>query len=218
MDVAEEVHAPDLRRRVREAELGERDPELRGPAEGVALRRHVPDRVPALVPAAVVVAGDQVALHAEEVHTKLEARAMVVVRIDVHLEEVRLRNGVTPAELGTDARRLRVEHPRCDVDGVAVVRHPDLRPLGRRIAVPRRLLDESGDRRRRRPGRVVQPPVNARRAASGADGHEHRDRAAVRVAQDPGVGGERRRRRSGAGPWAGGRLCRLLEDERGGGE
>ncbi len=87
LDDAFDVETPNLLRRGRKAKLRQRDAELRHPPLLVDSRRHIPHSIPRVVLVRII---EQilVSLHPGRVHTKLERRSPVVVRVDAHDQPV----------------------------------------------------------------------------------------------------------------------------------
>ena len=127
-----------------EAKLRQRDLELRPPPLGIAGHRNVPHRVPAVVLVVVVVV-IAVELHADRVDGKGIGGPPVVVRVDVDAHPIGSGPHVAARQEGLDSRRVRIEGPDGDVDGLVVVGDPCFRALGRRGALGRLPLDEVPD-------------------------------------------------------------------------
>jgi hypothetical protein len=91
LDPTLEAHAPHLLSRRREAELGEGDAQLDGPAARVDGRRCLPDRIPGSVLEIAVAPDEDVLSHAGRVHDELERRPMIVIAVQPQPEFVAVR-------------------------------------------------------------------------------------------------------------------------------
>ena len=163
IDVAPNRETKDVAGLVRIAELRQRKPELRCPAERVDLGRDLPHAVPGVVFLLIVPVHRVVTLHPARVHRELEAGAAVVVGVDHDLDLVTADAGVAAGEEPLDAVRMRVERSDKHVEIVLVV--GDL-GLGReaRIRILTRLeLPEVLDDRRLVPYLVIVFAVDHRR-------------------------------------------------------
>src|SRR6266550_3879631 len=98
IDVAPNPKAKDVAGLVRIAELRQRKPELRCPAERVDLGRDLPHAVPGVVFLLIVPVHRVVTLHPARVHRELEAGAAVVVGVDHDLDLVTADAGVAAGE------------------------------------------------------------------------------------------------------------------------
>ncbi len=163
LDDALDVETPRLFRRLREAKLRERDPELRHPTLIIDAGGHVPDGVPGVVLVGVVVAVG-VSFHACRVHTELERRAAVVIGIDRDDDPVGCRALVATCQLADDLVRLAVVGADPHVERAVVVKHPGPGALRRRLSLLRVTLYEAQDGLGQRPDGLVEPPVDLRRS------------------------------------------------------
>ena len=146
-DPAAHVEAPDLRRALVEAQLRERDPQLRGPAPLVHRRLCLPDRVERVVVVEVVVAGVVVVqARAAGGHAEGRSRAPVEIGVERHQEVLGLLDVVAAAERRLDRRARR--HSRADIQRAVVVDEAHVQAVGGRGALDRLLLREPGERRR----------------------------------------------------------------------
>src|SRR5262249_23734739 len=125
--VSPDSKAERVARRMRVAELGQRDPEFSSPAERIDPRRDLPDGVPGLVLLLSVTVDGVVALHAGGVHRELKAGAAVVVGVDRDLDLVTADAGITACEELLYAVRMRVEGAHEHGEGACVVSEPSLR-------------------------------------------------------------------------------------------
>ena len=184
--VAEEIHAPGRGLGVRLAglprppsrpagvvvQLGQRDPELRRPAERVAGHRDVPHRVPAHIGFDVVVVVD-VELHARGVDHEVEGGAAVVVAVEHHVQIVRTGPHVAARERRHDAVGVLVRAQRHVYGGVRE-QHARFGAVGRGAPVERVVLREVGGNGSGGPGGVVEPAVDRGRGdAGGPYGAQH---------------------------------------------
>jgi hypothetical protein len=194
-----DVEAPDLAVAAREAQLRERDAHLRRPAVAVHGDLRVPDAVPRVVFGRVVVDG-RVAERTGGGHLEPRAGQVIVVRIEIDDDVVGIETGCVAArQASPDLRRLRIEHPRPDIECLVVVHHADLCPLGRRLPFLRVGLGEAGRRRRLAPRGLVEAAVehDRRRAAHGPDGGH---RPAGRRRLRPGHRGQEQQETRHGGP------------------
>ena len=169
-----DVEAPALRSRVGRIPQGaERDRELRGPAFGPALRAHRPHRAPIGVEGAGLVGDERVELRpvrvggedhgvaavaegVEEDGHRVVARELVAVVVAAGLQDL-----VALPHPRHDARRLRIPGQHRDVEVAVVVQHPHLRGLGGRRSLLGLALAQPRERRRLRPGGLVETAVDA---------------------------------------------------------
>ena len=159
LDVALGVDAPGLAFGRPEAELGERDTELGRPPLVVEGHGRGPDPVPgAVVPG--VVEDRRVTLHVARAHLEHDAGQVIVSRVQVDPDPVRVGRPVPARQTAHNALRLAVPHPGADVECLVVVGDAQLRGLGGRLALVRVPLAKVHGGRRRAPGRIVQPPVD----------------------------------------------------------
>ena len=91
---------------------------------------------------------------------------MVVMRVEVEREAVRLAFLIAPRELARDARRFAVAKPRADVQRAVVVRHAQFGLLADRFALLGITLDERGRRRCAQPRLIVEAAVDDDRPGS----------------------------------------------------
>ena len=161
VDEAGDVDAPGLLRGFLEAQLRERDPQLRRPACVVVRDPGAPHRVPRIVPE-VVIGEHAVSLHTGGADRELHAGAVIVARIQVERDAVGVGPLIASGQSLRDRGRLRVEHPRAHVERVVVVEEADLGALRRRLAFIRIALPEVVRRRRLRPYLIVQASVDRR--------------------------------------------------------
>ena len=181
-DAPFELKPPRLYGGAAEAELRERDTQLRHPARVRHGRRRLPDRVPALVclppafddrsaggdgPAAAPAAGERlVATHAGGVHAEAVRREVVVVAVQRHDEPVGVvHQGVAAHEAPRNSAA--VVEPRADVERLGIVDDVHLGALACRLSLVRVELREGGDRRRSRPRRLVETAVDGDAPARG---------------------------------------------------
>ena len=144
-----------------EAQLRERDSQLRRPACVVVRDLGPPYRVPRIVPE-VVIGEHAVSLHTGGADRELHAGAVIVARIQVERDAVGVGPLIASGQSLRDRGRLRVEHPRAHVERVVVVEEADLGALRRRLAFIRIALPEVVRRRRLRPYLIVQASVDRR--------------------------------------------------------
>ena len=179
LDPAHEVHAPHLVLLLREAELGQRYPNLRRPPERIDGHRRLPHGIPRGVVERPIGADEDVPLHAGGVHDELERGPAIVVAVEEHAEFVAVAGRVAPREAPHDLCRSAVEQARADVHRGFVVEDAHLGRLGDCRTFRGVGLSEVGDRGRECPRGVVQPPVESRRplCADGGHGVRRADRA-----------------------------------------
>ena len=123
--VAHHLKAPDPlypRRHAAESKLRERNSVLRRPPSRIDRCRDLPHCVPVQVLALVVIVLEDILLHATRIHRESERGAAIPVRVDHHMQPVRVNaSDITSRELRGDRVRTRVEHPHADVERVVVV-------------------------------------------------------------------------------------------------
>ena len=142
-----------------EAQLRERNPELRRPAFRVPRHLHVPHRVPAVVagPVVVVIA---IALDADRVHRELVGRSVIEVGIDDDLQPVGGRRLIAPREESDDALGFSVEGANRHIEGRRVVGDARGGEMAGRRALGRFALHELRDLRRELPRPLVQMSID----------------------------------------------------------
>ena len=140
-DLARHGEAERARRRRVEAQLGERDSELSGPALAVARHADVPHRVPAVVEV-VVVEPVAVHLHARRVHGELVRGPVIMIRVDQDVDPVAGRIEIAPREVGDDLVRLVVVGADLHEQRGRIVGDAELGALAGLAGVVRLALDE----------------------------------------------------------------------------
>jgi hypothetical protein len=91
---------------------------------------------------------------------------LVVERVQDDLEAILFSSGkVLPDVVDDDSRTAAVVTDGCDVEVLAVERHPDLGVFRRGLALVRLGLNEAGHRRRQAPGGIVEYAVDDHRVS-----------------------------------------------------
>jgi len=121
LDPAYEVYAPHLVLLFPEAELGQRNPDLRRPPEGIDGHGGLPHGVPGGVVEVPIRADQDVLPYAGGVHDELERGAAIVVAVEVYAELVAVRGRVAPGQPPHDLRGGAVEQVRTDVHRAFIV-------------------------------------------------------------------------------------------------
>ena len=146
-NVAQQQQPENMRILARKPDLAEWNTEFGDPSQRVDACRNVPHRVPRVV-FVLVVRDVVVVLHAGGIHLELEARLLVVVRVDDDLDLIRVRGHIAAREQRDDAVRRRIVHAREDIEILVIVCDADVRLEARRLAfvgcVLRELIDDLG--------------------------------------------------------------------------
>jgi hypothetical protein len=121
----------------------------------ITRHRHVPHRVPAVV-AVVVVVPVAIDLHAGGIDRELVGGALVVIRVDQHVQPVARRILIAAGEIGHDLVGVVVERAHLHEQVEGVVGDPEFRALARRAAVLRLALTEPFHRRGETPRFLIQ--------------------------------------------------------------
>ena len=172
------------------AERLERDGHLHGPAAVETPGPEVPHGVPVAVDDSLV--GHQGVEHAAVGGDEEEvAVAPIQERVEGHRQMVVLPGGhdVAAQLVGHDLVGVRFPAPARDVQVVVVEQDPDVGVLGRRLALPRLLLDQSVDGRDPGVDVVIEAAVDANRLGDARG--PHRDVAAVVTRDDVAGRGHR---------------------------
>jgi hypothetical protein len=158
------------------AQRAEGDGHLRRPALRPAQRPHGPDGAPVGVERARLVRDERIELRAVRVSGEHEGVAPVAERIEEDRHRVVARELVAAVEaaglqelvalkkVGHHPLGLRVPRQDADVEVSCVEEHAHLGLLGGRLALERLALAQAGGRRRERPRRLVEAPVDAQLA------------------------------------------------------
>src|SRR6266540_2286002 len=166
VDVAPDGESEGVARGVSVAELGKRNPKLRGPTERVYLCRDFPDTVPRVVFLLIVTVHRVIALHTRRVHGKLKAGSPVVVGIDHDFDLITADADVAAGQKLLDAVGMRVEGSYENVEVVVVVGDLGFRGEARVRVLGRLELPEVLDDRSEAPDFVVVFPIDDRRGRS----------------------------------------------------
>jgi len=172
LDLPQDVQAPSPARSSLVSQRLERDGDL----DGVAARPEAAGRLHHQVDREVRLAAvhhDPVLLDAQGVHHHDVGAPPVVERIEVEADRVVVADGVPPGQRRPDATGLVVRQDR-DVERLGGVGEPDLRRVRRLSIVAGMDLAEAGERRRLRPGLVLERAVDDGWVGDGR--HHHRGR------------------------------------------
>src|SRR5688500_101797 len=143
-----DLEAPDRIRHAIVGDLRKWNADFRDPPLRIDRRLRLPDRIPGEVEGDVIaplrrdgIADGTAGGDAEEV-----AAEVIVTRVECDGDDVAVDGLVPPGEARSHLRGIGLEHPRPEVDGLAVDEDAHLRPLRRRLALLRVELCEPGHR------------------------------------------------------------------------